>query len=274
MTPEQVEVVKESIAANRRMAQTLDRRIAQLKALAVLENDSSRPAGNLGDEIGQDPYFYGVLGRDGLPGVVIGDQSTTAAQATPNPLHGSEDRRIWTGVIQLQNDAPFVWTHMAVTGTFFVPTATAGVAANPAYRPFITTSGKELMKPQNFRFPRLDIGLIEVGSGRVLFQADRFDPPDTRGELIPTTLFDVMRHFRPNAIVSPIADVIESSAGAPGHGPSTMFELPAEVELPKNGVVEVQARAQQAFNAFTSSGPTLYIPRLYVTLIGYKVYGD
>lgn len=271
MTPDELVHLQEMQASNRRMVQELDAYIADLKQAAALHALSSNSPGNQGVAEGQSPYFYGAIGRDGQPGVIIGDQ---AEQPTFAPLIGAEPRRNWYGNIQIQNDAPFVWTHLMATACVETKySRTANPEQFPTtYGAFGAINGSG--RPRGSRtLPRLDIGFTETSSGRVLYQSNRFDPPTTSGELLPAALFDTMREFQIRGSNAAVSGAAFYSAMDSGHGPSTLFELPAEVLIPKNGVVEVALQTLGIYNDFlnTEGSYASQLPRVFVTMLGYKI---
>lgn len=262
--------------SNRRSVQQLDERIAEIKRLANLHALARNPPGNQGLPEGSDPYFYGAVGVDGKPGILVGDQALQPPFA-PLTGNGAVPIRYWRGTIQIQNDAPFVCTHVMATAsleTEYSPTNQTRRSTN--YTSFFSVNGLGGSRDVvNVRAPRMDIGFVEGASGRVLFQSNFYDPPNRIGELMPIDLFDVMREFNPRGFALATASTAYTAADT-GHGPSTLFEVPDEEFLPKNGVVNVTLQSLGWYNNFNNTlgsyGRTT--PRVFVTLLGYKVFED
>jgi hypothetical protein len=273
MTPEEFEQMQELVRANRRALQVLDSQENEVRQLLQLHN-MSRGAQGQGVAQGRNPYFYGALGADGEPGVLLGDQTTTPPF---QPTLSDWTRRHWTGTVQIQNDAPFVWTHLAVTGAFQVDVTSDADASFRSISQFVSVAGSSRTVTPPERFPRVDLGFVETGSGRVLLQARRVDPQRNLEEapLLPPGLFDTQRLFEIN--VTPTSQFAANyTVSDQGHGPSSFFPLPDEVLLPVNGVVEVSAHPRGQYNeSLAGEGVSVRIsPRVYVTLIGYKILED
>jgi hypothetical protein len=221
------EQVKEMIAASKRAKSLLDRRLLDLKGLVADEEERG-----MFEHIKEYPYFYGAMGSDGQPGILPSDQFVDTTDIDAVAGRGSF-RDLSVGTVQLQEDAPFVWTHVAA------------------------------MRDGDANLDGVQLGFIENGSGRVLFQAETLKTKGD-GELLESEWFTTQREYAGAAPLSSVTlGLILSTPGAyaQGHGPCALFELPAETVLPVNGTVTVQAR---------STGS----PRLYVALVGYKVFGD
>jgi len=269
MTPEQYAQFTEMLAANERMLSTLTDAENELRRVLRMHELARNAPGNQGVEEGRNPYFYGVQGADGQPGILVGDQT-----ATPpfNALLDAEPARHWMGTVRIQSDAPFVWTHTLMTAAFQIDTVDPDVGNSSQFGYFLSVSGAGFDRQFVERMPRFDVGFTEAGSGRVLYQAQRFEPPEVTGQLVPSSLFDVMRLFQLN--VPPTAQFSTSYTVADqGHGPSTYFENPHEVLLSANDVVEVSVRPLGEYNFFTDRDPTFQriSPRVFVTLLGYKL---
>lgn len=232
--------IKEMLDAEKRTLKLLD---ARMKDLEVMLADEAMPDWQRAAK--RHPYIYSAIGNDGLAGIPLvdfnGEEETTQFKAA----------QVFEGLVTLQSDAPFIWTHIMCMQQNF---------------------DKQYASIQNsdeIGFTALqELGFIENGSGRVLFQADR---ENQVGELLSVPFFDTYRLYtadEPNDNTG--ATVFRPGAYAQGHGPNAAFELPAETALPMNGSLTVQVRPAMyniADNAFADE-------RLYVSLLGYKVLGD
>jgi hypothetical protein len=285
MTPDQIRALQEAVDANKRMLQVLDGRLQELSELEKMRH-LEQPWGNLGEEMGRQPYFYGVISSDPAennpdgettPGILIVENRRDDV-FSPASIYGAERDKRFSGIVQIQEDAPFVWTHIMATGVIeyeydeqlFPGVDVPGIDVPT---PFSSLSGIYPQSVQGgFPFPKFDIGFVETSSGRVLFESQRADRflagnPNDKNQLLPIAFFDTQRGYFPNGLSSD--NVQGVSAGAPGHGPSSAFELPAEVLLPQSGTVEVQVRPLNLWN-FAGDGTRLSY-RIYVTLCGYKI---
>lgn len=269
MTPEQYAQLTEMIAANERMLSTLTDAENELRQVLRMHELARNAPGNQGVEEGRNPYFYGAQGEDGLPGILVGDQ---VIAPTFNPALSAEPARHWKGTVRIQSDAPFVWTHTLMTASFQVDYRSPTVPLTSTYNGFVSLSGLGI-NTFSQRMPRFDVGFTEVGSGRVLYQAQRFEPPDVTGQLVPASMFDVMRLYCP--LVAPRGTAVtQYTVSDMGHGPSTPFELSNEVQLSANDVVEVSLRPLGPYNGGAEGSGELsyrYQPRVFVTLLGYKL---
>jgi hypothetical protein len=286
MTPDQIRALQEAVDANKRMLQVLDGRLEELSRLEKMRH-LEQPWGWLGEDMGRQPYFYGAVSSDLTeqsnsgnltPGILVTTQSKSPPFILPS---GAEDDTRFTGMVQIQEDAPFVWTHIMATGRVEVPYEDEQLVQEnqqPSRTqpfPFVSLSG--LSPAGNSLFPKFDLGFVERGSGRVLFESQRADRllagnPNDKNQLLPSTLFDTQRVFFANGGSN--ANVEGVSAAAPGHGPSSAFELPAEVLLPQSGTVEVQVRPLGLWNQAQDLGGGVSLRLafyVYVTLCGYKI---
>jgi hypothetical protein len=228
------EVLKNLIATSRRQLQLLDKETALLRKLV--------DADHVPDDSNY-PYFYGAVGEDGNEGITV-----DAGIAGPV--------REVTGRVIVQSDAPFVWTHVAMAQRHINPTeigdsATMGVWMGSGGT-FLTTN------PNN-----IDIGFVEEGSGRVLFQSDEIDPvsgANEIGKLVSGASYNTAGMYGLYG-----GGVLNEVAG--GNGPNYVFPLPRQTMLPANDVVLVKLRPNNT--DFNSNDP-----RVYVTLIGYKIFED
>lgn len=231
------EELKNLVASNKRLLQHLDAQIDYLRL--KLEVDRS-------DKHGRMPFFYSAVGEDGENGILLGP--------APN--------REFVGRISIEEDAPFVWTHVLAAQRFTSPVSTVGD------RGFMSiwngAGGAPAKNPLN-----VDLGFIEEGSGRILYQSERQNPvsgPDDTGLLVSGAVFD-STGMHPAGLGGFAASVVTQWAG--GKGPNFAKELPAEVVLPANDVVSIRAKPQAIDTGGADSASRS--PRLYVTLVGYKV---
>lgn len=238
----EAESLKNALAANRRSLQLLDTYIEQLKSI-LDDGDEAY------DELDGDPYFYGALGQDGENGIPLGFDDTTLPSV---------------GLIQIQNDAPFVWTHvMACQRYTNVPAAQ--VVLTPSVMGFTSVWGPSAINVQ-LQMPNVNFSIVEEGSGRVLFGAQRLNT---------TSLMPQAEHFlQPATFESaglfyafPGESTCEWSGG---HGPQTVMALPRRVTLPVNDVLTIRAQPLRVVNA-DAGVQNNYEARMYITLLGYKV---
>ena len=233
--------VKEVLAAERRTLQLLDGQIVELEAL--LSEEDAPDAQNAAKV---HPYFYGVMGSDGQPGIILNDGDAQG------PRTGIGNPIVFEGVAQIQEDAPFVWTHILLTQNV--------LNSQPL---FASVQGMSSLQLASL----LEVGFIDNGSGRVLFQADR---NNAVGEFLSTPFFDTLREYEadePDRVAG--STLCRPGAYAQGHGPNAAFELPAEVVLPASGAVTVQVKP-----ALFDLDNDLTAVRVYVALLGYKIFGD
>lgn len=195
--------------------------------------------------VGSQPCMYSVIGSDGEEGIPV--QATAAALASTR----------FSGNVTIEDDCPFVWTHLGVTYRFIYDEP-------PASSTFLEQEARDLAGV----FGSVDssstlpchwyIGVTENGSGRNLIQGAVVDSSGTRQDnvLIPAKLFDVNRAANPNR-------------EAPLHGPQTLHELASEVLIPTSGSlsVEVMINASSQFISSFTNGRF----RFYATFLGYKI---
>lgn len=241
------DVFTEALRANRRMNALLER---QIRELEILLEDDVLPDG------GEYPTWYGAVGADGRPGFLIGDLDTTPLGfATPN-----NDGRVFQGRVVIDSDAPFVWTGILATARYALDQNTVPAIMQASYQGIQGGAGVggNVFDDQ---FPDIRVGFVEAGSGRELFQAQE---DGQTGVLLSSEMLNTMRLYGSfNAM----------GATAAGHGPNEPFYLPAKTVLAANDVVYINAQA-----AFFNFGPPVLNParplRLYITLLGYKIFGD
>lgn len=230
------EALKNLIASNRRALQALDDNLALMNA--KLEPDDR-------DDQKRAPYFYGAQGADEENGILLGP--------APN--------REFIGRIVTDPDAAFVWTHvLAVQRT----TSPADAVGDRGFMGIWEGAGGANAKNP----PNVDLGFVDEGTGRVLYTSERQTPGNTEedGQLISGALFGIADMFNPRR-GGFTAGVINEWAG--GNGPNFAKQLPVEVLIPARSVISVRAKPLAIDTAGASSASR--VPRVYVTLLGYKV---
>ncbi len=244
--------LQQRIEINKRQLEVLDLEIKELKKLQFV-NKLPTPESD-----GVHPYLYSVVGRDGLPGILI-DRNVTQP-----PVSGINPRTFFEGIVRIHADAPFIWTHVASTyklseDLLIVDTGGNVIAQNQPSRQYQSLVVGATQNRQAF-IPPINLGFIDSSSGRVFFQSEEQQAEvggsETKGELTPGSVFDVTKNL----------GYYSNIDGAPGHGPCNFFELPSQTELPMNGTIRVQAQ------------PTVWnqddgnvTARLMVSLLGYKI---
>lgn len=234
-------VLSEMLKANRRMNALLARQVQELEVLLA---EDTLPDG------GEYPTWYGVVGNDGEPGFLIGDENPVGTGTTP-----TLDNRHFQGRVVIDSDAPFVWTGILATARYARDANTTPTVMARSYQGIQGGAGVGGNTTDD-DFPDIRLGFVEAGSGRELFQAQE----DAQGGvLLSSEMFNTQRIYGSY-------DNVEASA--PGHGPNEAFQLPAKTVLSANDVILINAQA--SFFNFLGVEPL----RLYVTLLGYKVFGD
>lgn len=248
--------LQQRIDSNKKSLQVLDAQISELEKLKYV-NELPAP-----EEDGVHPYFYGAVGADGEPGVLVPFSVNEPEKSGINP------RAYFEGIIRTHADAPFIWTHLGITYRFGLidgivdrggnlvglnnPNAQNNSVANPAAYNSVTTAP----------MPSFNIGLVDSSSGRYFFQAEEqqvnFGGSETKGEVPPGLIPDTVKNLTVSANIE----------GAPGHGPSSLFEIPAQTEIPMNGTVRVLVQPSN-YNLFRTASL-----RVFVTLLGYKILVD
>jgi hypothetical protein len=244
------EAVKEMLLAEKRTMKLLDARINDLEQLIREEELPEWQAAAK-----RHPFFYSAIGVDGEPGIPLVDNLDFGA--VDDQVSQFEREKIFEGLVTIQNDAPFVWTHIMTVQTVLDSFYASIQESSP-----LLTSGAALQQ----------LGFIDNGSGRVLFQADR---ENDVGELLAAPFFDTYRNYDAdepddNFPGGGLNVAYRPGVYAQGHGPNAPFELPAETVLPMNGSVTVQAKPL----IYNVTDNDIEEQRLYVTLLGYKVFGD
>ncbi len=201
---------------------------------------------------GSQPFMYSVLGEDGEKGILV-QQGSGATVGNDNGLR-------FRGTVNVQEDAPFVWTHLGVTRrtVFDIDPATQTIPQQQSLglsSVFRSVDGVNVGFSEN---PTFHIGFTELGSGRKLFQSEEVQADGTRvsNNLLPTNLFDLKRN--------------ESLGGeAPQHGPQSFWSLPQEVVLPVSTALDVELLSSIVFAEGNANSNERF--RVYVTLLGYKI---
>jgi hypothetical protein len=229
-----LDAAKLMLAAHKQSLQLLDQRIATVQKLITADEELER--------LPDYPYFYAAMGEDGLDGIPL----------FPGP------NREYTGKIEVQADAPFVWTHIQACLRYTNP-----LALGPSS--FVSIWGGADSRDERYP-PSVSLGFVEEGSGRVLFQSDRREVGvggnNVDTSLISGNLFDVVN-------VHDMDDVGTTTGWSAGNGPLTVMNLAKDVLLPENDVVTVRARP--SYVERFGEDPDA---RLYVTLLGYKIFGE
>lgn len=249
METSETAALTEALRANRRTCALLER---QIRELEVLCRQDVLPDG------GEYPTWYGAVGTDGKAGFRVGDDSQSGYTSW------LDDNRQFQGRVVIDSDAPFVWTGILATTRYDLrQTDEYGTTRE-------TVSYKSLQNaPSNSvygsptersQYPDIRLGFVDAGSGRELFQAQQ---DDKVGALLSPELFNTFRIFERDSALSGV--------DAPGHGPNQAFALPAKTVLAANDVVLINAQA--SFFNFAPEG-SLFPLRVYVTLLGYKIFGD
>ena len=220
------------------------------------------------EEEGVHPYFYGVVGDDQLPGVLI--------PFIPNEetKSGIAPRKHFDGIIRTHADAPFIWTHLATTFRAYRSESHTDQGGHLIESNQRTNAYQSLFNPgaaSSVVFPNFDIGIEDTSSGKIFFQADsqRTGPSNELAfGVLPSS---VQKGLLPPGMIANthnnLAPIINID-GASGHGPNQLFELSAQTELPMNGTFRVIVR------------PSFWNPggvgdhssfRVFVSLVGYKI---
>lgn len=250
---ERIILARAALDANKMLLQVLDEKVAALKAAAAITEDQR-------EESGSHPYFYSVVGADDEPGIRLSDGPGSTAQPG----------RSYVGRIEIQEDSPFVWTHIMTSirapdanvpsffGTFF-----GGDGAG------VTASGPGALR----------LGFTEQGSGHNLFQAEILSPGTASasaagldadqganliGRLPLATTLNTLGVYDTESTFGGQFDGIPI-----GLGPNFPYPLTNEVVLPNSGVIEVRAQT-----GLTETPDPSDPWRVYVTLMGYKIFGE
>lgn len=252
----QEQLLKEQLTSNRRLLQLLGEKRTALQRRVELLREMHNPG------VGQEPFFYSAVDADDEPGIEISQQTGTAGVAN---VLGSDNKMMFRGVVKIQDDAPFIWTHVGVTMRFLYDTSPATNTLQEQEDADLASVFKGASELDSELNNTLEIGFIDVTSGRSLWQSRTASDDaifDGEGGLFPVSLFDL------NPTNSPAAPA--GAAYVPGHGPTGLYQLPAEVEIPTSSAVEVLIRSTRVpgagYNGFTN--PRF---RAYVTLGGYKI---
>jgi len=245
-----IDELKGLLEANKRALQILNQQIAAL---------SPGPDPTEAREAGRFPYLYAVVDGDGEPGVRVVDPVATSI------VSSLDERRDFRGQIVIQSDASFVVTHVLtalradvgrISSFPFVAGGNEGLATFLGIQ-----GGGPSLDGAARSAPDVELGFVEVGSGRVLFQAEE-SAGTTRvtDALLTGEFFNSTRLFAINQVNSV------------GHGPNTPFDLVSECLLPPNDVIEVIVRPTFYNNLSDANGVVPW--RVYVALLGYKIFGD
>lgn len=269
------EELKALIAANKQHLQLLNQQVK------LLEDEVAGDSGYGYWEAGKYPYFYGAVDQADEPGIPCVDTDAPGGPPSVNPagpVSAEVDNRTFEGRIKIQSDAPFVVTHILTCQRLDIGKVSGDVVTTYAF-PGLQNAfvGIQSGAPDPFTFganagnlasaPDVDLGFIEEGSGRQLFQAERLDVSvagnsNNKEQLLSPTFFNSTRLFR-------------SGVGSDGHGPNFAFELTTETLLPPNDVVRVLVRPTFYNNFSLDASPTEPIAwRVYVAFLGYKIFGD
>lgn len=267
-----LEAIKAMVAANKQHLQLLNQ---QLK---MLQEDVAADEGPKYWADGQDPYFYTMVGQDDEPGVACVD--TSPPTPAPSGLSARVNNSTFEGLIKIQSDAPFVVTHILACMRIDI----GKISQSPYGGGAITAADSFIGLQSNIQpnglgnafalqvSPDVDLGFVEQGSGRQLFQAEELDltlpNANNRNILLSPPYFNTMRLFGPAA---------GSGAGvhSAGPGPNFAFPLVSEEMLPANDVVRVIVRPTYLNSSlYNLPGPTPQAWRVFVTLLGYKIFGD
>jgi len=269
--------LKERIELNRKNLEVLDHKIEELEKLKFV---SSLP---VPERDGCHPFFYQAYGERYLD-VTSGETMESApgihvpfVDSQP-PQSGIVPRRVFEGTIQIDADAPFIWTHVGATyrrefvtsirdqGGHLIPHNTYGEKFQSVSNPVLIN--QETIPAFTNDPPIFNIGLLDSASGRYFFQAEEQDVniggSETRGELPPGALLDFNKNL----------GVFANIEGAPGHGPCNLVELPAQTELPISGTMRVQVQPTQFNRNWTLTADVHPSYRVFVVLLGYKILVD
>lgn len=250
---------KALIAANKQHLQLLNQQVQALEDLLAARQGPGYW------EDGVYPYFYTAVDQNDEPGILCDPQQSAVL-----------DNVGFEGRIKIQSDAPFVVTHILTCQRQDIGKISTSPFPNPynvptAFLGFqgIMGGGPGTGPTSPGRAPNVQLGFIEEGSGRQLFQSEEYNPAlatnsNNKEELLSPNFFDSTNMFCLSA----------DGLAFTGHGPNFPFELVSEMELPPNDVVRVMARPEfpgLGENA-TPSDPVPW--RVYVTFLGYKILGD
>ena len=163
----------------------------------------------------------------------------------------------------INSDAPFVWTGIMATARYEVDQSETGPGETVSYKSLQGPPSNDVFGSlrEESQFPEVRLGFVEAGSGRQLFQAQE---NENTGALLSSELFNTVRLFERSYIFAGV--------DAPGHGPNESFQLPAKTVLSANDVLYIDAQA--SFFNFVADSGTKYPLRVFVTLLGYKIFGD
>lgn len=246
-------LLKDQLAANRRLLQLLAQKRSALQRRVSLLREMHNPG------VGREPFFYSAVDANDEPGILIQQNSD------PTALLGTDNRLRFTGMVKLQDDAPFIWTHIGVTLRYLIDTSPASNTLQEQEDADLDSVFKTASEMGAEFNNALQIGFIDSSSGRNLMQP-QLETTDAAfaGEegLFPVTLFNLNN-----------TDAETAPAGGgkvPSHGPTGLYQLPAEVEMPTSGAVEVILKSSRVPGS-TTSGLNNPRFRAYVTLGGYKI---
>ena len=94
--------LKDQLSATRRLLQLASEKRKALQRRVSLLREMNNPG------VGREPFFYSAIDSDEEPGIVI------SQDFDPSNFLGSDNRQRFTGFIKINDDAPFIWTHVGV----------------------------------------------------------------------------------------------------------------------------------------------------------------
>lgn len=249
------EALKAMIASNKQSLALLDKQLAELQQLQAFSAEEDLLA-----SAKEHPFFYAAVGDDKEPGIPL--DVYNQAGSTGNEAGDALDHQIFSGLIRLHEDAPFVWTGILTARMI------GGRLVSRRH-----TMYQSIYDSWN-SVGALRLGFIDEGSGRTLYQAEEngANAVNGGGELLASSVYDVDRILRPQRIAPAAGDPRNGGCHAPGHGPSSHFQLPSEMLLPASGVVRVNVSVPIFFTRDESR--RVDGERAFVGLIGYKIFGD
>lgn len=221
-----VDQLKKELALNKALLCQVDAEIEQIQA--------HKDANYLPDdalESNQMPFFYGVVGEDGDPGILMPDGLAAG---------------IYRGRIPIQNDGPFMCTDIMMVAQ----TEEFQGGLGPVWIPL---SNNGSVNNVNLRaIGEFGVRFVVEGAGRALFQVNSNNETTRAAAFTPVSAFNY-------------GVTLDGS----NKGPNFTFKLPEVEVLAKNDVVRAEIEfggvTRNMADLATRSA------RVFITFLGYKI---